>query len=61
MENNFTNEEVTGNKYWFAMMSNTPDETGEVVKGLALTLDTELQFAQFDEKNLTQTGPPTYE
>ena len=61
LENNFTNEEVTGNKYWFAMMSNTPDETGEVVKGLALTLETELQFARFDEKNLTQAGPPTYE
>jgi len=60
-ENNLINEEVTGNKYWSAMMSNTPDETRAVVKGLTLTLDTELQFEQFDERNLTRTGPPTYE
>jgi hypothetical protein len=59
--NSFTNKEVTGSKYWFAMMSNTPDETEAVVTGLALTLDTELQFDKFDEENLTQTGPPTYE
>jgi hypothetical protein len=57
----FTNKEVTGSKYWFAMMSNTPDETGAVVTGLSLTLDTELQFDKFDEENLSQTGPPSYE
>jgi hypothetical protein len=61
LEDNFTNEEVTGSKYWFTMMSNTPDETGASATGLALTLETELQFDQFDEEDLTQAGPPTYE
>jgi hypothetical protein len=61
LENNFTNGEVTGSKYWFAMMSNTPDGTGAPVAGLELTLDTELQFDQYDEENLIQTGPPNYE
>ena len=60
-ENNFTNEEVTGSKHWFTIMSNKPDETGAAVTGVTLTLDTELQFGWFDQETLTQTGPPTYE
>jgi hypothetical protein len=60
-ENEFLNEKVTGSKHWFTIMSNMPDETGASVRGLALTLDTELQFDWFDIENLNQTGPPTYE
>jgi len=61
-EDNFTNEEVTGQVIWrIPNIINTTDETGEPVRGLKVTLDSDLAFEWVDKENLTRRGPPTYE
>jgi len=61
-EDSFTNEEVTGKVLWrIPDIINTTDETGEPVRGLRVTLDSDVAFDWVDDENLTKMGPPTYE
>jgi len=61
-EDSFTNEEVTGQVIWrIPNIVNTTDETGALVTGLKVTLDSDIAFEWVDKENLTRRGPPTYE
>ena len=65
----FTNAEVTGQRQWrISQIINTPDGTGEPVRGLRVTLETDLEFDWVDQAStfsrpgrLTRMGPPVYE
>lgn len=59
----FTNAEVTGQRQWrISHIVNTLDETGEPVRALRVTLDSDLAFDWVDDDEyLTRMGPPTYE
>lgn len=58
----FTNEEVTGQVIWrIPNIINITDETGEPVKGLRATLESELAFEWVHNENLVKMGPPLYE
>ena len=64
VEDTFTNAEVTGMPIWsITDIVNTTDETGEPVRGLRVTLDSDLAFNTFfgTDLNLIRRGPPTYE
>ena len=54
-EDAFTNGQVTGMKDWLADIG-----TKVPLTGLALTLDSTLNFDHIMKENLTTTGPPTY-
>jgi len=61
-EDTFTNEEVTGQVIWrIPNIVNTTDETGEPIRGLKVTLDSDIAFEWVGDENLTKMGPPTYE
>lgn len=58
------NTQVTGHRRWrVAYMENIKDETGEPVKGLRITLDSDITFDGVRDWGAltTKRGPPTYE
>jgi hypothetical protein len=57
----FKNHEVTGSRRWWTSIANLPDGTGAPVNGLALTLDSLLEFDRVLMEDLVTMGPPTYE
>jgi hypothetical protein len=60
----FTDTEVTGMRRWrIGQISNTADETGEPVRGLRVTLDSDVRFdsAIGFGTSLVKMGPPIYE
>lgn len=58
----FTNAEVNGRRGWrISDIINTPDETGEPIRGLRAKLDTQQDFDRVQEIDLVRRGPPTYE
>lgn len=58
----FSNQETTGQAIWrIPNIINTTDETGEPVRDLRVTLESDLAFEWVDEENLMQMGPPVYE
>jgi len=57
----FTNKEVSGSSSWHTRIINTPDETGEPVTDLQVTLNSELRFDSIPPQHLTRIGPPVYE
>jgi hypothetical protein len=56
----FTNDQVTGRKWWEATVHNGPDETRAPVSKLALTLESTLAFNSLQREHLETSGPPTY-
>jgi len=68
-EDIFTNAEVTGQRQWrISCIINTPDETGESVRRLEVTLESDLVFDWVDKDSsfarpgkLVKMGPPVYE
>jgi len=58
----FTNAEVNGFRQWrISDIINTPDETGEPIRGLRAKLDSQLDFDWVRDIDLVRRGPPTYE
>lgn len=58
------NTQVTGHRRWrVAYMENIKDETGEPVRGLRITLDSDITFDAVRDWGAltTKRGPPTYE
>jgi hypothetical protein len=58
---NFINGEVTGNRFWSALLQNyPPDDTGQPVTNAKLTLDSVRTFTWFGSQPPEGMGPPTY-
>ena len=58
----FTNAEVSSRRGWrISDIINTPDETGEPIRGLRAKLDSQQDFDRVEEIDLVRRGPPTYE
>ena len=58
----FSNQETTGQAIWrIPNIVNTTDETGEPVRELRVTLQSDLAFEWVDKESLVQMGPPVYE
>jgi len=57
----FTNKEVSGSRSWHTRIINTPDETGEPITDLQVTLNSELPFDLVPAQYFTRMGPPVYE
>ena len=58
----FTNQEIVGQAIWrIPDITNITDETGEPVKDLRVTLESDLAFEWIDQENLVKKGPPIYE
>ncbi len=58
----FSNEETIGQTIWrIPNILNVTDQSGEQVKGLHVTLESDLAFEWVSDKNLVTVGPPVYE
>jgi hypothetical protein len=60
-EDNFTNDQVTGHKWWQTNLRNNEDDTKAPIKHLSLKLDSALSFDIYNREGLTSSGPPVYE
>ncbi len=58
---NFTNDQITGYKWWGTGVFNLSDDTKAPITSLSLSLESNQIFENLNTKSLVKKGPPTYE